>query len=73
MRKCGSGLLTKIGNGGAEVWVSYRADRDYDESGEFWDIDWDNVKVFLGETDITDTLCDETWKQLDIDIHEDLK
>lgn len=67
------GLYTKIGNGNARVWVEYRAEKDYDNRGDFWDIDWDNTKVYLGESDITETLCDESWDRIAIAIHEDLK
>lgn len=73
MKRAAGALDTFIGNGDAAVHVTYRADRDYDERGDFWDIDWDNTKVYLGDTDITDTLGDVAWKHIEEKIMEDLE
>lgn len=73
MRKAVGAISTHIGNGDAEVDVTYRADRDYDDRGYFWDIDWDNVKVLFKGTDITDTLGDSAWKHIEEKILEDLE
>lgn len=73
MKKAAGAISTHIGNGDAEVDVTYRADRDYDERGVFWDIDWDNVKVLFKGTDITDTLGDSAWKHIEEKIQEDLE
>lgn len=72
MRAAGA-ITTSIGNGDAEVDVTYRADRDYDDRGVFWDIDWDNVKVIFGGTDITSTLGDAAWNHIEEKILEDLE
>lgn len=66
------GFNTRIGNGNAIVWVQYSAEKDYDNRGDFWDVDWDTVRVFLGETDITDTIGEDVWKDLNDLINEDL-
>lgn len=68
-----TGFYATIGNGDATVWIDYRAERDYDERGDFWDIDWDAVKVYYGESDITATIGDSTWKHIEDLINEDLK
>jgi hypothetical protein len=73
VKRAAGAITTCIGNGDAEVSVTYRADRDYDERGVFWDIDWDNVKVFFGGADITDTLGDSAWKHIEEKIQEDLE
>ena len=73
MKKCAGGLWTEIGNGDARVWVSYRADRDYDSRGDFWDIDWDNVKVSFSDIDITSTLSDSSWNHIEEEIQKDLE
>ena len=63
---------TRIGHGRAEVVIEYSAELDYDERGDFWDIDWDNVKVFLFDADITDVLGDSEWQEVQEAIDEDL-
>lgn len=68
-----TGFYATIGNGDATVWIDYRAERDYDNRGDFWDIDWDAVKVYYGESDITATIGDSTWKHIEDLINEDLK
>jgi hypothetical protein len=73
VNRAAGAITTRIGNGDAEVDVTYRADRDYDERGVFWDIDWENIKVFFGGTDITDTLGDSAWKHIEEKILEDLE
>ena len=73
MRRAAGAITTCIGNGDAEVDVTYRADQDFDNRGVFWDIDWDNVKVFYKGTDITDTLGDSAWKHIEEKIQEDLE
>lgn len=66
------GFNTRIGNGDAIVWVEYLAQKDYDNRGDFWNIDWDNVRVFLGETDITATIGQDVWDRLELLIDKDL-
>lgn len=75
MRKAAGAITTCIGNGDAPVYVTYRADQDYDERGLFWDIDWDRVKVYLvdGDANITATLGDVAWKHIEEKIQEDLE
>lgn len=75
MRKAAGAITTTIGNGDAPVYVTYRADQNYDERGVFWDIDWDRVKVYLvdGDADITATLGDAAWKHIEEKIQEDLE
>ena len=51
----------RIGHGRADVIIEYSADRDYDERGDFWDVDWDNVKVYLFEINIADALGDQLY------------
>ena len=65
-------LEARIGNGRADVVIEYSADRDYDERGEFWDVDWDNVKVFLFEINIADALGESEWQEVQELIEEDL-
>jgi hypothetical protein len=65
-------LEARIGNGRANVVIEYSADRDYDERGEFWDVDWDNVKVFLFDINIADALGDSEWQEVQELIEEDL-
>jgi hypothetical protein len=65
-------LEARIGNGRANVVIEYSADRDYDERGEFWDVDWDNVKVFLFEINIADALGESEWQEVQELIEEDL-
>ena len=62
----------RIGNGGADVVIEYDADRDEDERGKFWDVDWDNVKVFLFDINIADALGDSEWKEVQECIEDDL-
>ena len=62
----------RIGHGRADVVIEYSADRDYDERGDFWDVDWDNVKVYLFEINIADALGDSEWKEVEECINEDL-
>ena len=66
------GLYAQIGNGDADVWIEYRADRDYDNNGDFLVIDWDSVKVFYGDVDITATVGDSVWNHIEEIINEDL-
>lgn len=66
------GIYVSVGNGGGTVWVEYSADKDYDEQGDFWDIDWFVTKVYFKDLDITDILCDSQWKTIENAIHEDL-
>lgn len=66
------GFYANIGNGNASVWIEYRAERDYDSRGTFWDIDWDAVKVHFGDSDITDTVGDSVWNHIEELINEDL-
>lgn len=73
MKRAAGAISTHIGNGDAEVDVTYRADRDYDDRGVFWDIDWDNVKVLFKGIDITDTLGDSAWTHIEEMILEDLE
>jgi len=63
---------TRIGHGRADVVIEYSAERDYDERGDFWDIDWDNVKVFLCEINIADALGESEWEEVQEEINEDL-
>lgn len=65
-------IKARIGNGGANVLIEYSADRDYDERGDFWDIDWDNVKVYLFDINIADALGDSEWNEVKEWIEEDL-
>lgn len=65
-------IKARIGNGGANVLIEYSADRDYDERGDFWDIDWDNVKVYLFDVNIADALGDSEWNEVKEWIEEDL-
>ena len=67
-----TGFYGDIGNGNASVWIEYRAEKDHDNRGVFWEIDWDAVKVFLGGTDITDTIGDSVWNHIEELINEDL-
>jgi hypothetical protein len=62
----------RIGHGRADVVIEYSADRDYDERGSFWDVDWDNVKVFLFEINIADALGESEWQEVQECIEEDL-
>ena len=62
----------RIGHGRANVVIEYSAERDYDERGNFWDVDWDNVKVFLFEINIADALGDSEWQEVQEEINEDL-
>lgn len=62
----------RIGHGRADVIIEYSADRDYDERGDFWDVDWDNVKVYLFEINIADALGDSEWAEVQEWIEEDL-
>ena len=62
----------RIGHGRANVVIEYSAERDYDERGNFWDVDWDNVKVFLFEINIADALGDSEWEEVHEEINEDL-
>lgn len=66
------GFYTTIGYGDARVWIEYQADKDYDNRGDFWDVDWETVKVFYGETDITDVLGTDAWDRINDLIKEDL-
>jgi hypothetical protein len=61
-----------IGHGRAEVVIEYSAERDYDERGDFWDVDWDNVKVYLFEINIADALGDSEWEEVKECIEDDL-
>lgn len=61
-----------IGNGRADVVIEYSADRDYDERGDFWDVDWDNVKILLFDINIADALGDSEWEEVKECIEEDL-
>jgi hypothetical protein len=63
---------TRIGHGRAEVVIEYSAELDYDARGDFWDIDWDNVKVFLCEINIADALGESEWEEVQEEINEDL-
>jgi hypothetical protein len=65
-------IEARIGHGRADVVIEYSADRDYDERGEFWDVDWDNVKVFLFDINIADALGDSEWQEVQELIEEDL-
>jgi hypothetical protein len=67
-----TGFYANIGNGNASVWIEYRAERDYDSRGPFWEIDWDAVKVHFGDLDITDTVGDSIWNHIEELINEDL-
>jgi hypothetical protein len=61
-----------IGHGRADVVIEYSAERDYDERGDFWDVDWDNVKVLLFEINIADALGDSEWQEVQECIEDDL-
>lgn len=61
-----------IGHGLAEVVIEYNAESDYDARGDFWDVDWDNVKVFLFEINIADALGDSEWQEVQECIEDDL-
>lgn len=65
-------FTARIGNGRAEVVIEYNADRDYDERGDFWDVDWDTVKVFLFEINIADALGESEWQEVQECIEDDL-
>lgn len=65
-------IKARIGHGGADVVIEYRADRDYDERGEFWDVDWDDVGVYLFDINIADALGDSEWAEVQEWIEEDL-
>lgn len=65
-------IKARIGHGGADVVIEFSAERDYDERGDFWDIDWDNVKVYLFEINIADALGDSEWEEVKEWIEEDL-
>ena len=62
----------RIGHGRADVVIEYSAERDYDERGNFWDVDWDNVKVFLFDINIADALGESEWEEVKECIDEDL-
>lgn len=62
----------RIGHGRADVVIEYSAERDYDERGNFWDVDWDNVKVLLFDINIADALGDSEWEEVHECIEEDL-
>lgn len=62
----------RIGHGRADVIIEYSADRDYDERGDFWDVEWDTVKVFLFDINIADALGDSEWQEVQEAIDEDL-
>ena len=62
----------RIGHGRADVVIEYSAELDYDERGDFWDIDWDNVKVFLFDINIADALGESEWEEVKECIDEDL-
>ena len=62
----------RIGHGRANVVIEYSADKDYDMRGEFWDVDWDNVKVFLFDINIADALGESEWQEVQELIEEDL-
>jgi hypothetical protein len=61
-----------LGHGRADVVIEYSAERDYDERGDFWDVDWDTVKVFLFEINIADALGDSEWQEVQECIEDDL-
>jgi hypothetical protein len=61
-----------LGHGRADVVIEYSAERDYDERGDFWDVDWDNVKVYLFEINIADALGDSEWEEVQECIEDDL-
>lgn len=65
-------FTARIGHGRAEVVIEYNADRDYDERDDFWDVDWDTVKVFLFEINIADALGDSEWQEVQECIENDL-
>ena len=63
---------TRIGHGRADVVIEYTAAKDYDERGNFWEVDWDNVKVFLFDINIADALGDSEWQEVQEAIDEEL-
>lgn len=65
-------FTARIGHRRAEVVIEYSADRDYDERGDFWDVDWDTVKVFLFEINIADALGESEWQEVQECIEDDL-
>jgi hypothetical protein len=65
-------FTARIGHGRAEVVIEYSADRDYDERGDFWDVDWDTVKVILFEINIADALGESEWQEVQECIEDDL-
>lgn len=65
-------IKARIGHGRADVVIEYSAERDYDERGDFWDVDWDNVKVYLFKINIADALGDSEWEEVKEWIEEDL-
>ena len=67
-----AGFYATIGNGNASVWIEYMADKDHDNRGVFWEIDWDTVRVHFGDNDITDTIGDSVWNHIEELINEDL-
>lgn len=65
-------LNARIGHGAADVVIEYSAIKDYDSRGDFWEVDWDNVKVFLFDINIADALGDSEWEEVQEWINEDL-
>ena len=65
-------LNARIGHGGADVVIEYSAIKDYDSRGDFWEVDWESVKVFLFDINIADALGDSEWEEVQEWINEDL-
>ena len=62
----------RIGHGSADVVIEYSAIKDYDSRGDFWEVDWESVKVFLFDINIADALGDSEWEEVQEWINEDL-
>ena len=62
----------RIGHGSADVVIEYSATKDYDSRGDFWEVDWESVKVFLFDINIADALGDSEWEEVQEWINEDL-
>lgn len=62
----------RIGHGRADVVIEYSAIKDYDSRGDFWEVDWESVKVFLFDINIADALGDSEWEEVQEWINEDL-
>ena len=54
------------------VTVTYRASKDFDNTGDYWEIEWDDVSVMYRGIDITDIMTDGGWDLVERAIRIDL-